>query len=79
MTREYSFLLGSLDRFNHRFESDFVTLPRNVAALAYSAQERTWYCAPDGLTKDGAFRHRVPLSLRFLSRHVVPNLSTDTL
>ncbi len=70
--------LGSLDRFNSLFSSGITTLPKNVVAIGWSARERSWFCAPERVIENAAFKHRVPATLQFLSDYVLPRLADQS-
>lgn len=70
--------LGPLDHFNNQFSSGITTLPKNVAAIGWSAQARAWFWAPEQVVESATFNHRVPATLRFLSDYVLPRLADQS-
>ena len=66
--------LVPLAEFERRFACGPVSLPGNVVQLGWAAEDRAWYCSPEGNCRSPSFP-RVPPTVGFFDRHVLPRLA----
>lgn len=70
--------VSTLKDFNDKFDSHIVTLPKNVISLAWSASDQAWFCAPAETISMPTFHDRVPATLDFLTRFLLPRMADGT-
>lgn len=72
--RKHTINALNIEDFGQKFACEISTLPGNVVLLGWSAEDDRWFCGPERNYRTASFA-RVPLTVRFLSKHVLPRLS----
>src|SRR3981189_144489 len=67
--------LVSLHEFGQRFGCEVVTLPGNVVALGWSANDGVWSCGPERNSRTPCYAERVFGTLGFIEQYVLPRLA----